>query len=230
MQARGLIAAALLVSCVSCGDDASNNASGETRAERKANADTLARWTREPDAVLAELHALIEARQYLKVLNALASLRRAGISDPRIDAAQRALKLSQVDAKIKIAHSASERLAAYNELAELKPGDKDVQKQIALLKGQIERAKAQAKRDEAARIAADKARRKREGVTVGMTQQDVLASSWGRPQHVNKTTYSTHTREQWVYNGEYLYFEDGILTAIQTRRYPALFACLQSVS
>lgn len=58
--------------------------------------------------------------------------------------------------------------------------------------------------------------RKREGVRVGMTKADVLASSWGRPQHVNTTTTSAGTTEQWVYGiGNYLYFTDGILTAVQ---------------
>lgn len=54
------------------------------------------------------------------------------------------------------------------------------------------------------------------GVRIGMTKAEVLESSWGKPQHVNKTTTSYGTSEQWVYGiNSYLYFEDGILTAIQ---------------
>lgn len=69
----------------------------------------------------------------------------------------------------------------------------------------------------AKRVAAgERAGRKKQGAYVGMTQQDVLNSSWGRPQHVNRTTTALGTREQWVYGiGSYLYFEDGVLTAIQ---------------
>jgi hypothetical protein len=62
----------------------------------------------------------------------------------------------------------------------------------------------------------EKKKRRKEGVTIGMTQEEVLQSSWGRPREVNRTTYSFGVREQWVYGGKnYLYFEDGKLTAIQ---------------
>ncbi len=62
---------------------------------------------------------------------------------------------------------------------------------------------------------ADKARRKREGVSIGMTQDEVVASSWGKPRKVNRTTRANSIREQWVYDGGYLYFQDGILTTVQ---------------
>lgn len=62
----------------------------------------------------------------------------------------------------------------------------------------------------------EKARKRREGVSVGMSKEDVLASSWGKPQKVNTTTTANATREQWVYGGSnYLYFTNGVLTAIQ---------------
>lgn len=65
-------------------------------------------------------------------------------------------------------------------------------------------------------VKADKARKKKEGVLIGMTEQDVLDSSWGRPENVNTTTTAYGTRSQWVYrSGNYLYFEDGKLTSIQ---------------
>ncbi len=62
-----------------------------------------------------------------------------------------------------------------------------------------------------------KDKKRREGVNIGMSQQDVLDSSWGRPERVNKTTTAAGTREQWVYRGyhSYLYFENGVLTTIQ---------------
>jgi hypothetical protein len=58
--------------------------------------------------------------------------------------------------------------------------------------------------------------RKKQGVSVGMTATRVLQSSWGKPGHVNRTTTALGVTEQWVYGGRsYLYFTDGILTAIQ---------------
>lgn len=60
-----------------------------------------------------------------------------------------------------------------------------------------------------------KAARKKEGVTIGMSQQEVVESNWGRPRKINRTTRASGTSEQWVYDGGYLYFENGILTAIQ---------------
>jgi len=83
--------------------------------------------------------------------------------------------------------------------------------------------KAFAAKAEAAIVAQEKdaaikeaARKRSEGVQIGMTQPDVLASSWGSPQKVNTTTTARGTREQWVYGGHnYLYFENGLLTAIQ---------------
>lgn len=49
-----------------------------------------------------------------------------------------------------------------------------------------------------------------------MTKQDVLDSSWGAPKKINTTTTQYGVHEQWVYGGgNYLYFDDGILTSIQ---------------
>jgi hypothetical protein len=54
------------------------------------------------------------------------------------------------------------------------------------------------------------------GVTIGMTRDEALASSWGKPQSINRTTSATGTIEQWVYGGQnYLYFNNGILTSYQ---------------
>jgi len=79
-----------------------------------------------------------------------------------------------------------------------------------------ERARQLAEKQRQEQEAAEKARRRSEGVRIGMTQEEVLDSSWGRPQHINTTTTKYGTHEQWVYDGRnYLYFEDGILTAIQ---------------
>ena len=49
-----------------------------------------------------------------------------------------------------------------------------------------------------------------------MSKEDLLASAWGEPNKVNRTTYEWGVTEQWCYpNNEYIYFEDGIVTAIQ---------------
>jgi hypothetical protein len=66
------------------------------------------------------------------------------------------------------------------------------------------------------KAAQEKKKRKNEGVSIGMTQEEVIQSSWGKPRDINRTTNRYGVREQWVYGGgNYLYFEDGILTSIQ---------------
>jgi hypothetical protein len=68
----------------------------------------------------------------------------------------------------------------------------------------------------AAKPVAKRPKIKKEGVRIGMTQAEVLASSWGRPDDINKTTTAYGTSEQWVYgHRNYLYFRNGILTTIQ---------------
>lgn len=57
--------------------------------------------------------------------------------------------------------------------------------------------------------------KRKEGVHIGMSAEDVLASQWGKPRSVNRTTASYGVHEQWVYGGGYLYFENGKLTTIQ---------------
>lgn len=50
---------------------------------------------------------------------------------------------------------------------------------------------------------------------VGMTADEVRASSWGSPIKINKTTYSWGVKEQWIYFGDrYIYLKDGKVTAI----------------
>ncbi|MDD2391565.1 MAG: hypothetical protein PHU94_01330 [Bacilli bacterium] len=52
---------------------------------------------------------------------------------------------------------------------------------------------------------------------IGMTQKEVLSSSWGSPSKKNKTTTIYGTKEQWVYSGyRYVYFDEyGYVTTIQ---------------
>lgn len=51
---------------------------------------------------------------------------------------------------------------------------------------------------------------------LGMSREEVEASLWGKPLDINRTVTKYSTYEQWVYgNGQYLYFDDGILTSFQ---------------
>lgn len=45
-------------------------------------------------------------------------------------------------------------------------------------------------------------------VLVGFTEKMVI-DTWGKPEKINRASYG----DQWVYNGQYLYFENGILKA-----------------
>lgn len=57
---------------------------------------------------------------------------------------------------------------------------------------------------------------KNQKVQRNMTIDQVLLS-WGKPQKNNLSSGSYGVHEQWVYgNGQYLYFENGILTSFQT--------------
>lgn len=79
----------------------------------------------------------------------------------------------------------------------------------------VARLEADTKAEDQRRMRAEAARKKKEGVSIGMTMDEVRASSWGKPKHVNRSTYSFGVHEQWVYDGGYLYFKDGTLTSIQ---------------
>jgi hypothetical protein len=61
------------------------------------------------------------------------------------------------------------------------------------------------------------AQAKKPGARIGMSPEQVTKeTSWGKPNHINRTTTAHGVHEQWVYGGgNYLYFENGRLTAIQ---------------
>lgn len=50
---------------------------------------------------------------------------------------------------------------------------------------------------------------------IGMTENEVYASTWGAPKKKNRTETAYGVREQWVYDEGYIYFEDGRVTSIQ---------------
>ncbi|MEN8424045.1 hypothetical protein ABFO63_10370 [Acinetobacter junii] len=74
---------------------------------------------------------------------------------------------------------------------------------------------AQAKRDQE-----DREWKNTPSPKIGMTTNQARDSKWGDPDKINKTTTAKGMNEQWVYRrshqgSKYLYFENGILTAIQ---------------
>lgn len=54
-------------------------------------------------------------------------------------------------------------------------------------------------------------------IWIGMTSEMAVAS-WGSPDQINKSVSTYGTKEQWVYSGDYLYFELGLLKSYQTSR------------
>lgn len=95
----------------------------------------------------------------------------------------------------------------------------DAAYQARLAAYQAERAReaAQAEAEaEARRIAELREYKRKGGFKLGMSQKRVLASNWGEPRDVRRTTGRFGVHEQWVYGGgRYLYFENGVLTTIQ---------------
>lgn len=51
-------------------------------------------------------------------------------------------------------------------------------------------------------------------IKIGMNKQ-MVTEAWGHPYDINKSIYSFGVHEQWVYSSSYVYFEDGLVTAIQ---------------
>ena len=113
--------------------------------------------------------------------------------------------------------SASNRINEIEVLEKFFPNDaKEFTALKRLLIAEVAKSEADAIRSQAAAAKAVKAKKKSEGVSIGMTKDDVLASSWGKPERVNTTTNAYGVSEQWVYGGRnYLYFKDGILYSIQ---------------
>jgi hypothetical protein len=87
---------------------------------------------------------------------------------------------------------------------------------IALREKSVQASAAKVQAEKLALEKEIRAAKKKEGVRIGMSMQDVIDSQWGRPEKVNKTTNAHGTHEQWVYgSGGYLYFDNGVLTSIQ---------------
>jgi hypothetical protein len=55
-----------------------------------------------------------------------------------------------------------------------------------------------------------------QGLRIGMSEADVLASCWGKPRSRRRTGVEGLMRDQWSYgDGRYLYFDNGRLLAIE---------------
>jgi hypothetical protein len=94
--------------------------------------------------------------------------------------------------------------------------DDDADANAQIKREEAERkAELERERQEGGRVAAELA--KKPGARIGMTAKQVIQkTNWGWPDSVNRTIIRHGTREQWVYgDGQYLYFENGRLTAIQ---------------
>jgi len=68
------------------------------------------------------------------------------------------------------------------------------------------------------RAVKDKTLQNGSGASVGMSASDVLRSKWGKPLSINKTVTASGSHEQWVYSGGYIYFDNGIVTAVETTK------------
>lgn len=162
----------------------------------------------------AKNHAMREAYQ-----DAIFELRACAIklNDPAITTKLREYEsAADLQTANSISTATAERLAAVTRLIEQQTTQSAP---LVALRNKIQqtldREQQAARREEQRQAALEAARKRREGVRIGMTQEDVLASSWGKPRDINRTVNRWGTREQWVYPGGYLYFEDGILTTVQ---------------
>lgn len=89
-----------------------------------------------------------------------------------------------------------------------------VDNRSAAKKAEIEK-KIAANKAAAERFANRKANEKQQP-RLGDTTDQVLKSTWGKPQRINRSGNAYGTHEQWVYgNGNYLYFDNGVLTSWQ---------------
>jgi len=106
-------------------------------------------------------------------------------------------------------------IGIYRELVDIAPDVAKYKENLAIYEKKLAIYEKRALVEAAKELQAEKARKKKSGVQIGMTMQDVKDSSWGRPRKANRTIMAYGVREQWVYDGGYLYFEGDILTSIQ---------------
>jgi len=177
------------------------------QAEAKTKTDCLARRAQ----LLDEFQALLRQRKLGAAFSTLNDCAQATGDAQLRDLADKARAADLRDTAEDNKHPATARLVALDML--LRDYPKEADTTTTRLHAKLVKLQETENAAEARRVAAQK---RREGVTIGMTKDDVLASSWGRPEKVNKSTYSWGTSEQWVYrSGNYLYFRNGVLESIQ---------------
>lgn len=207
-----MIAAGLLVfSCIGSQSQKQEQARtaqlAQTEAEQRAQQARAHRdqqWAAESEKILAEAEALLAAKKPNEAIDRIGPY--IGIKNVHLESLHHRALVALNHQKL-----ANVRPDAYSERA-------DIYRTLARLEPDNRRHATQVEAMEKKAAAKIKAEKKRQGVSIGMTKQDVIDSSWGRPQHVNLSRYAWGDHEQWVYGGgQYLYFENGILTAIQAR-------------
>lgn len=171
--------------------------------------------------IVSEIEQLVAVGKAREAIQRAAPYRQ--FSDPGIEGSLRRAQIQanrerelELLAKIKATKPSDRQtlLSYYSELEKLAPENGTYNQNWKRIQLEIYK---QDEADKKRAWAAERATRRSEGVSVGMTKQEVLMSSWGRPQHVNSTTTTRGTKEQWVYGSRnYLYFdESGRLTTIQ---------------
>lgn len=195
-------------------DSQAESARATAQAAAKQAAEQSSRITREKcQATLAALKAsaaeLISAKRPWEAFHSIdtcaTALADGDLASIRAAAKQAAHKADATNLR----NSPANRLRALEVLEANYPEEA---KKLPGLRRQLTAQIARDEEGERRRLAAEK---RKEGVRLGMSQEDVLASSWGRPRKINRTTNVYGVREQWVYDGGYLYFQDGVLTSIQ---------------
>jgi len=153
-------------------------------------------------AYTANYESLFKQRRYLEAASVLRDCAEA-TGEPAFSKAVAAAYIAdyQTTADDPKAHI-SMRILSLDKLRDEYP---DAYKSRAALHTRVEE-------QQAAAVAAEK---RKEGVRIGRSKQDVLASSWGKPRKINSSHYAWGTSEQWVYDGGYLYFKNGVLESIQ---------------
>lgn len=173
-------------------------------------------WADKKAAIIAEIESHLAADRHNEARQLMIRYGRPG--GDAIARFNKPLEIAKARADLAALpeHYIIGREGAYSELMRLEPENPRWAKEYANAKKAADRERAHTAAAAAQQEREERAARKRAGVSIGMTQERVLESSWGRPQHVNRTTTVNGIHEQWVYGSRnYLYFDNGILTGIQ---------------
>lgn len=109
------------------------------------------------------------------------------------------------------AAAAQDRLNRYREISERERAAVDTERE----------AEAQQALDRIAYRSRARAAIQSGNVFIGMRAEDAV-EAWGRPTKINRDIYESGVKEQWIYDrgdwrAQYIYVENGVVTAIQNR-------------